>query len=153
MKEIIKVSVQLDERKVTIEGPRDFVEAEVRRISDTLTGASGGAKASADPTRDVDVDESEKDFLAAKKPKGHLETVAVLAFFLAQHGQEEFTEEDIRKAYIRAAVRPPKVVAQSIRDAKRYREFIQTGSAKGKYRLTHHGDRFVRFDLGKDGPR
>src|SRR5947208_2466724 len=147
-KEVIKVSVELEDRRVTLEGPRDFVEGEVRRLNDLLAGrktlegspASHGAPG-------MSAGESERDFLVAKKPKGHLETVAALGFFLTENGQTEFTEEDIRRAYIRAGVRPPKVVAQSLRDAKNHKDFIQRGSAPGKYRLTHHGDRFVRIDL------
>lgn len=76
-----------------------------------------------------------------------METVAVLAFGLTVNGKEEFTDEDIRKAYIRAGVRPPKVVSQAIRDAKNRGDFIEPGSKRGTFRLSPHGDRTVRFDL------
>jgi hypothetical protein len=83
----------------------------------------------------------------AKKPDGHSETIAVLAFALAESGNAEFSEEDMRKAYIRAGVRPPKVVGQAIRDAKRLNDFVDYGSQRGRYKLSNHGDRTVRFDL------
>ena len=83
----------------------------------------------------------------AKRPKGHSETVAVLAFCLSQGGAPEFSEEDIKRAYLRAKVRPPKVVSQAIRDAKNNFDYIEAGSKRGMYRLSNHGDRTVRFDL------
>ncbi len=92
---------------------------------------------------------AEKELVLAKKPKGHPETVAVLAFALAEAGKAEFTEEDIRRAYIRADVKPPKVVGQAIRDSKNQCDFIEPGSKRGTYKLSNHGDRTVRFDLPK----
>jgi hypothetical protein len=94
---------------------------------------------------------SEAQLVLAKKPKGHSETIAVLAFALTQSGATEFTEEDIRKAYIRAHVRPPKVVGQAIRDAKKLFDYIDVGSKRGTYKLSNHGDRTVRFDMPLHG--
>jgi hypothetical protein len=71
----------------------------------------------------------------------------VLAFGLTESGTKEFTEEDVRRAYIRADVRPPKSVSQALRDAKSKFDYIATGSKRGTYRLTNHGDRTIRFDL------
>ncbi len=85
--------------------------------------------------------------LVAKRPSGHLETVAVIAFALTQAGIGEFTEEDVRRAYVRADVKPPKVVAQALRDAKNRMDYIEPGRKRGTYRLSPHGDRTVRFDL------
>jgi hypothetical protein len=89
---------------------------------------------------------SEREMISEKQPKGHHEVVAVLAFCLSQAGQEEFGEEEIRRAYIRAGVRPPKVVAQALRDAKNAHDFLES-AGRGRYRLSPHGDRTVRFDL------
>jgi hypothetical protein len=83
----------------------------------------------------------------AKHPSDHLETVAVIAFALTQAGRDEFSEDDVRKGYLRAGVRLPKVVAQALRDAKNRMDFIEAGSKRGMYRLSPHGDRTVRFDL------
>jgi len=95
---------------------------------------------------------TEKQLISEKNPKGHPETVAVLAFALAEAGQPEFTEDDMRRAYIRAGVRPPKVVAQAIRDAKNHGDYVQAGSKRGSYRLSNHGDRTVRFDMPRQSP-
>jgi hypothetical protein len=149
---IITVSVMINGGKITLEGPKDFVEAEVRRLTDMLANQQQSnavlPQGSAQSTELIS--NSERELIVVKKPKGHHEIVAVLAFYLMEHGQEEFTEEDIRRAYIRAGVKPPKFVGQALRDAKNKFDYIEQGSERGTYRLSNHGDRTVRFDLGKD---
>ena len=88
--------------------------------------------------------------ITAKKPKGHHEIVAVLAFCLTEAGQADFGEDEIRRAYIRADVRPPKVISQALRDAKNAHDFLES-AGRGRYRLSAHGDRTVRFDLPRRG--
>lgn len=144
---IVKATIQCDDRKITVEGPSDFVESMVSRYSsssklqvknavvDTVSGNSAATIG------------TEKDLITAKQPHGHHEIVAVLAFALAEAGTKVFSEDDIRRAYIRAGVRPPKIVAQALRDAKNKYEYVELAGKRGVYRLTHHGDRIVRFDL------
>jgi hypothetical protein len=144
---IAKATIEIGETKVTFEGPVEFVDAQVAKY--TSVGPSKpqattlGSSIRIPPSLAV----SEQDLIKEKRPSGHLETVAVLAYALAQSGIDEFTEEDIRRAYIRAVVYPPKVVSQALRDAKNKCDYIEVGSKKGTYRLSHHGDRTVRFDL------
>jgi hypothetical protein len=71
----------------------------------------------------------------------------VLGFCLAENEHGEFTEADIKKGYIRAGVRPPKVISQALRDARNKFDLIEAGTKKGTYRLSAHGERTVRFDL------
>jgi hypothetical protein len=144
--ERISVTVEVNDKRVTLEGPRTFVQDEVRRLTSAVATPPPPTEHQRSEIESLE-GTTERDFVALKEPQGHLEIVTVLGFYLAEHGQDEFTEEDIRRAYIRAGVRPPKVVSQSLRDAKNKKDFIQPGSARGTYRLTHHGDRFVRFDL------
>jgi hypothetical protein len=73
--------------------------------------------------------------------------VAVLAYALTQAGRREFTEEDMRRAYIRAGVRPPQFVGQALRDARNKCDFIAKGPRRGTYCLSAHGERTVLFDL------
>lgn len=151
--ERINVAVEIGNVKVILEGPRDFVEAEVRRLTASVVNPPSSdiekAMASAETARRP---QGERDFLSQKEPKGHAEIVATLAFYLTEQGVEEFTEQDIRRAYIRAGIKPPKVVAQAMRDAKNKRDFLKQGSSRGTYKLTPYGDSFVRFDLapGRD---
>lgn len=146
--EHIKATVEVDDRRVTLEGPRSFVEEEIRRLTSAVAAAPSRSTApTSQPASVSPGDVSERDFIAMKKPHGHIETATVLGFYLAENGQTEFTEDEIRRAYIRAGVRPPKVVGQALRDAKSKKDYVQRGSKPGTYRITHHGDRFVRFDL------
>jgi hypothetical protein len=148
--ERITATVEVNDKRITLEGPLSFVQEEVRRLTSAVAAAprtQARAQSGSESLEGV----SERDFIAVKSPDGHLETVTALGFYLTENGQPEFSEEDIRRAYIRAGVRPPKVVGQSLRDAKNKKDLIQPGSTRGTYRLTNHGDRFVRFDLPRPG--
>lgn len=90
---------------------------------------------------------SERDLIAQKKPRGHHQIVAVLALALRESGAEEFTADEMRRAYTRAHQRQPKVMAQALRDAKNKHELLETGSKKNTFRLSSHGERTVVFDL------
>ena len=145
--DVYKASVEVGDKKVTFEGPREFVEEQVSKLTRypskhnvVLPESSGEANA-------AETRLNERELIEVKRPRGHLETVAVLAFALANSGSQEFTEDDMRRAYLRAGVRPPKVVGQALRDAKNRMDYIERGAKKGTYRLSHHGDRTVRFDF------
>jgi len=145
MSDKIEVTVTLQDKRVTIEGPEDFVRAEVQRLTNLAVTPPPAPVATA--SREDGTATSEREFVALKKPAGHAETVAVLAYYLMQGGQQEFTAEDIRRAYARANVRPPKVIDQSLRDAKNVHDYLERGSNRGTFRLSHHGLRTVEFDM------
>jgi hypothetical protein len=140
-----KATISIGEKVVTFEGPRDFVEDQVARYVGFSSNQQGIAEIA--PARGATEILPPSKLLEAKKPRGHAETVAVLAFGLAESGLAEFTESDMRRAYIQASTRPPKVVAQALRDAKNKQDYIESGKKRGTYRLSSHGDRTVRFDL------
>jgi hypothetical protein len=145
MEEQCKATVILGDSKIVFEGPPAFVQAQVDRFA--------SARPTSQPSTPVpeaapaEAQSGEKRLIAEKRPRGHHEIATVLAFGLTESGQAEFTEEDVRKAYIRASVRPPKHVGQALRDARSKFDYIAPGSKRGTYRLTNHGDRTVRFDL------
>src|ERR1700676_1093287 len=128
MSKRIAVTITIDDKKITLEGPEDFVREEVERLAtlpvsrtaDLDMGRGGTAPTIGTENPPV----TERDLVAQKKPTGHPEPVAVLAYCLSRSGQEEFGPDDIRRAYLRAGVRPPKVVAQALRDAKNVKDFI-----------------------------
>ena len=128
---------------VTLEGLEDFVRAEVRRFMSPNGSDANGTSASTEDRIAL----TERDMIAQKQPKNQTDTVAVLGFCLAENGHGEFTEADIKRAYLRAGVRPPKVISQALRDARNKFDLIEAGTKKGTYRLSAHGDRTVRFDL------
>jgi hypothetical protein len=144
-----KATVQIGDSIVTFEGPPEFVEAQVLRFTNTQTSTpeiknDNSVNRSADDGSPM---LTEREFVESKKPSGHAETATVLGFLLTEGGQAEFTEDDVRRAYIRAGIRPPKIVGQALRDAKSKFDYITVGSKRGTYKLTNHGDRTVRFDL------
>jgi hypothetical protein len=152
MSDTCKATITYGDVKIILEGPKEFIEEQIakyaprteasptsKQVSKFLLTAGDSAPS---PTNFT----SERELIAAKHPRGHHEIVAVLAFSLTGSGQEEFGEEEIKRAYIRAGVRPPKVVAQALRDAKNAHDFLES-AGRGRYRLSAHGDRTVRFDL------
>jgi hypothetical protein len=143
MEKTITVTVTVDDRRITLEGPEDFVRSEVRRF--TSSNGDDAKEKSADRPGHTAL--TERDLVMQKRPRNQTETVAVLGFCLSENGHTEFTEAEIKRAYVRAGVRPPKVISQALRDAKNKFDLIEAGKKKGTYRLSAHGDRTVRFDL------
>lgn len=146
--ETYKGTVKCGEKVVTFEGPREFVDEEVLKVLKLATPAEKEKPSpSALRTGASPQGISESEFIRKKQPKRHEEIVAVVAFLLTEQGHVEFTEEEIRRAYIRAGQRPPKVVSQALRDAKNKFDYLERGSKPGRYRLSSHGETTVRFDL------
>jgi hypothetical protein len=144
--ETCKATIVVGDSTMTFEGSPDFVQAQVDRFSRSQpTQALFGHNTPR--TENASLGPMEMQLVTEKRPRGHHEIATVLAFALSESGVKEFTEEEIRRAYIRAGVRPPKFVAQALRDAKSKFDYIATGSKRGTYRLTNHGDSTVRFDL------
>jgi hypothetical protein len=143
-----KAEIQFNDRTIKVEGPKEFVEEMVAKYSDTSKPHTKPTETVYSENMQITASGSkERELIAEKHPHGHHEIVAVLAFALAEAGTGVFTEEDIRRAYIRAGVRPPKVVSQALRDAKNKYDYVEPAGERGLYRLTNHGDRVVRFDL------
>src|SRR5271157_272621 len=94
-----RATITFDDKVVTFEGPQGFVDAQVAKYiglgisSDSHTNRAGNAQSLELTTKTV---LTEKQLVLAKKPDGHSEIIAVLAFALAESGVHEFSEEDIR---------------------------------------------------------
>jgi hypothetical protein len=153
MSKRVEVTISIGDRTMTLVGPEDFVQAEVKRVSDLLVVSAEGkpatldAQSGSEDKRSGAAEINERDFVEQKRPSGHLEIVAVLAYCLTKNGVPEFTADDVRRAYLRVGIRPPKIVAQSLRDAKNLKDFVKQGSEPGRFKLTDHGERTVVFDL------
>jgi len=146
MSQKIDVAVTIDGRRITLEFPTEFYNAAIAFLSSS-SGAQPGGAATGHSGLDAMRSRSEGDVVAEKKPSGHAETIAVLAYCLREAGTVEFNAEEMRRAYIRGSVRPPKAVAQALRDAKNRYEYIEPGTRSGTFRLSAHGERVVLFDL------
>jgi len=144
MKRQFQFSVTLEGTKLIIDLPAALIEslekspAVKRGVSSVQRPSSIGQSAG---------NFTEREFVAQKRPRGHGEIVAVLAYCLREAGAREFKAEDLKRAYIRAGVRPPKVVSQALRDAKNKYDLIESGSKPSTFRLSPHGERTVLFDL------
>lgn len=158
MSEKIEVTLSIGDKQITLAGPEAFVREEVQRLTNIVAkGAQSAGPESIQTTathRAVPegLPASEREFVAEKRPSGHAETVAVLAYFLTRDGKTEFTPEDMRRAYARAGVRPPKVIAQALRDAKNLNDYLEPGNERGTFKLSPHGERTVGFDLPRKNP-
>ena len=137
----LTVTVTIDGKKVTLEGPEEFVRAEVRRLTTPTSPdlPERESRTAGAPT--------ESEIIAQKRPRNHSEIVTCLALALKESGLDQFTERDMRRAYIRAKLRPPKVVAQALRDAKNNFDYLESGTKRGHYRISAHGERTVVVDL------
>lgn len=143
-------SIKFNDMQITFEGPRDFVEAMVAKFANADEWTHSSVQGT-HPAAASSVETNVAEAIAKKKPRGHHEIIAVLAFALAEGGTPIFGDEEIRAAYIKAGVRPPKIVSQALRDAKNKYQFVELAGKRGRYRLTNHGDRVVRFDLPRAG--
>jgi hypothetical protein len=144
--EVCKATIAFDDSKITFEGPPEFVQDQVQKFAGLQR--TGTLRRDTPPGADHPVQNSiEKQLFLDKRPRGHHEIATVLAFALGESGMKEFSEQDVRRAYLRADVRPPKYVSQALRDARNKFDYIEAGSKRGMYRLSDHGDRVVRFDL------
>lgn len=158
MPERIEVTLRIGDKQITLAGPEAFVREEVQRLTNMVAKPAQSADAESSKTTGArplgpeGLAASEREFVAEKNPSGHAEVVAVLAYFLTKNGQQEFTPEDIRRAYARAGVRPPKVIAQALRDAKNLNDYLEPGGERGTFKLSPHGERTVGFDLPRKNP-
>ena len=149
MESAIEVTVTIGDKQITLKGPESFVRAEVQRITNVIAGnvTSPVRSPATDAAVTQDLATTERAFIASKRPRGHSEIVATLGYFLTKNGQREFSAEDIRRAYARAGIRPPKVIAQALRDSKNLNDYLEPGEERGTFRLSPHGERTVEFDL------
>jgi hypothetical protein len=146
----VKGTVEWEGRRITVEGPSDFVSAELDRFRTAADSPS--TTRNTRPTRERPT--TDADFVTLKGPKDHYEKIAVLAVRLREGGKLEFNDEDMRRAYLRANIKPPKAMSQALIDTKRNRDYIEPTATRGVYKLTDFGSDFVQFDLPrKEGLR
>jgi len=89
-----------------------------------------------------------RNFFMEKQPSIATEIVAVFGFYLEHYkNKTEFGEKDISDAYFEARERKPKVIGQSLRDAKNIKGYLVEGSKRGKFRLSNEGENLVIHDL------
>lgn len=93
MRKTLKATVTVDNRRITLEGPEDFVRAEVRRF---ITPDGDGDKDTSTSKSDR-IAFTERDLIAQKRPKNQTDTVAVLGFCLARTASESSPRPILRE--------------------------------------------------------
>lgn len=89
-----------------------------------------------------------RDFYLEKQPNSLAEKVAVFGYYLEQfEKKDEFGEDDISNAFFEARARKPKLIGQSLRDAKNKKGYLVEGREKSKYRLSNRGENLILLDL------
>jgi hypothetical protein len=100
--------------------------------------------------------DSLRDFVAKWPPKGAVEEIPVLLYWARQNENvDDANETDIVTLYRRSGLRPPKHVAQSMRDLSSKKKYGRLDAVKGKtgyVALSRTGEDFVIHDLIKRKP-
>jgi hypothetical protein len=158
---VLKKSAQFEQLKEAMELIRELKipdHLQEKALSHLLQGTQSVApdKPVADQPKmrggsDTDADVSSlRGFIAKHRPKGAVEEIPALIYWAREH-EEAFSlnENDIVALYRRAAIRPPKNVAQSMRDlsSKRYLRLKAVEGKGGHVTLSRGGEDFVLHDL------
>ncbi len=91
-----------------------------------------------------------RDFIEKHHPKGAVEEIPALLWWAQEHeNADSFNESDIVALYRRGAIRPPKHVAQSMRDlaSKKYLRLEAVKGKAGYVTLSRIGADFILHDL------
>jgi len=154
----VKVVVAQGDTRVEVEGDQAFVEAQLKKLLPIVTGAlptiPEKAKHAEQPPATQALGGS-KDrqslatFVETKSPQNAYEAIAVVLYHRRKaEGVEELSGSEIRAALVQGRYRPPdSSMAQTLTDCRRKYGYIQAGSKKGLWRLSHTGETTVEFDL------
>jgi hypothetical protein len=156
---MLKKSAQFEQLKEAMELIRELKipdHLQEKALSHLLEGTQGlaPAKPVASEARghgETDADTSNlRGFIAKCQPKGAVEEIPALIHWARKHEKaDSFNEDDIVALYRRAAIRPPKNVAQSMRDlsSKKYLRLKAVVGKSGHVTLSRAGEDFVLHDL------
>lgn len=158
----VRVAVALGGASVELQGDREFVEAQMKKLLPLITGeanATGGhhkpaehASASTAHTAAEPKLGSIAKFFEEKNPGNAYEAIAVAMFHKAKtEHKPELSWEEIRTALIQGRSRPPESFQQALTDCRRRYGYIEVGSKKGFWKLTHSGETVVELDLPRGG--
>jgi len=147
MENSTRVAISLEDVVIEIEGSEDFVKAEWEKIREQLFIYLQNKIGKFLPKISAS---KLAEFYQQKKPRGHLKTTTVFAYYLKHfEGKEEFSQADLHRCYEQLGLAPPKVLAQSIRDVRSRYKFFDKGSKRGYYKISSLGEKFVETELPK----
>jgi hypothetical protein len=137
-----------------LEGDQAFVEAQLEKLLPMVRVNGNGSPAAvahdnvqgrtaASPPR-----QTLKSFFTTKKPANASEAIALVLHYRREHDKkDELSAEEIRAALRQGGFRPPEVMAQALTDCRRRYGYIEVGTKKGMWKLTHQGETLVEIDL------
>jgi hypothetical protein len=136
-------------RRIELEGPQEIVLEQLDDMR-AWVDAPGQRPTEKDPEHPAGLNErvTLRSFLAAKRPDNTYEAIAVLLAYNKSHeGKQELSTDEIRVAMIQSAIRPPGAMGQAMADCRRRYGYVEVGSTRGLWRLSHQGETLVEIDL------
>ncbi len=89
-----------------------------------------------------------RTFVEQKKPGSTCEAMACVTYFLKKYrSKDEITADEMRAAMITAKQRPPGNFPQALTDCRRRYGYVEVGTKKGFWKLSHDGEVTVELDL------
>lgn len=152
-----KIVVAQGDSRLELEGDQSFVESQLKKLLPIVTGTPAATERSkhseaserAKPLSSAQDRQSLVTFVTAKNPQNAYEAIAVVLYHRRKaEGIEELSGPEIRAALVQGRYRPPdSSMAQTLTDCRRKYGYIQAGSKKGLWKLSHTGETTVEFDL------
>ena len=153
----VRIVVAQGDSRLELEGNQSFVAAHLKKLLPVVTGALVApekvkhSEHSDTPKRlsGGQTRQSLATFVESKNPQNAYEAIAVVLYHRRKtEGKEELSGPEIRAALVQGRYRPPdSSMAQTLTDCRRKYGYIQAGSKKGLWRLSHTGETTVEFDL------
>lgn len=151
----VKVVVAKGSARVEVEGPTEFVEKHLLDLLAHLSVIGSADEESEREEAENDADDASagerkslQRYLEEKAPTNSYEAIAVVVYFLAKfRGKPEVTADEIRRALLQGKFKPPSVMAQAMTDCRRRYGFVQPGTRKGFWKLTHDGEAKVELEM------
>src|SRR6266568_5834429 len=144
-----RVVLSSGEVRLELEGDQGFVESNVEKLWSSVNSAPNGAgrddhAEAADSERPESARQTLKTFVKVKKPANAYEAMATVLHYKRKYEtKDELSGEEIRAALIQGGHRPPESMAQALTDGRRKYGYIEAGTKKGLWRLSHQGETLV----------
>jgi hypothetical protein len=145
--------------KFELEGSAEFVEAHLTEFLEltqqpNVGGANGtaGVEVEADTTSENGAlprrAQSLRQFFEQKDSRNVYEAIACAIYYAGKYdNRPELAPQEIRDLLVQAKYRPPGNISQALVDCRRKYGFVEVGSKKGLWKLSHQGETMVEFDL------
>jgi hypothetical protein len=159
-----RIAIRRGTSQIEIEGTEEFVDRHLPTLTDLLPspGSVGDEEDGLDhiaveeghaPEQETDAGtetqrQSLRKFVEEKKPQNASEAIACVVYFLRKfRGKDEISADEMRQSLILAKHRPPTNFAQALTDCRRRYGYIEAGTKKELWKLSHDGEVTIELDL------